>query len=266
MLHREYASAAFAAVLASVTTSPAIAQAGPEQTISITADTQQFDKGQGSLQTLSLEYKLKANKTTVVATPVLGWRENPALHETAAGGSLAIYHDWTDGVSTRTYAFVAESKSPFAHLDIAQDVTVKAAKSTAVTFGARWARYNGGQDVAFANLGARQYFRGGSIAYRLSWTKPNTRGGFLSHLGSLTLNDSKGDGKTQLWLSYGAASLAASQLPGAFRGKDYGAAIKRVQPLGGRVGLNISAGVTSYDRPGTRLTGVSAGLGLSFKM
>lgn len=265
MTHHEIALAGFAALLASAAC-PAIAQTGSGQTLTFVTETQQFDKGQGSLQTLSLEYKLKADKTTILVTPVVGWRENPALRESALGGSLTLYQDWTESLSTRTHAFVAQSKSPFAHVDLAQDVTVKAAKSTAVTLGGRYARYSGGQEVAFASVGARQYFRGGSIAYRLSWTKPNTRGAFLSHLGSLTLSDKKGDGKTQLWISYGAASLATSQLPDTFRGKDYGAAVKRAQPLGKRFALHISAGFTSYDRPAARLTGVSAGLGLSFKM
>jgi len=178
----------------------------------------------------------------------------------------AFYHDWTPSFSTRSEAFVAEDKSPFQHLDIAQDFTGKVAKDTTLTVGARWARYAGGQDVWFVSGGVRQYFKGGSVAYRLSWTKPNALSGYLSHLASITINDGRGKGTTQLWLSSGAASLATSQLPDTFRGKDLAALLHRVQPINDSMALLLSLGLSAYDRPGSRVTATTVGLGLSIQL
>lgn len=236
------------------------------QYVSASAESQQFSAGLGSLRTATLEYKLKSGPTTFVLAPTIGRRSNTALHETAAGGAVTLYHDWNRTISTRSEAFFAEPKSPFAHVDLAQDVTAKVANAWAVTVGTRWARYSGGQEVWFASGGVRKYFTGGSISYRLTYIKPNTRSGYFAHLASFTLNDRKGDGKTQLWLSAGSASLSTRQLPDTFRGSDYSAFIRRVQPLGERTALLLSTGVTSYDRPASRVTGTSLGLGLMIKL
>lgn len=238
----------------------------PVQTFSLNAQSQDFNQGLGSLRTASFEYKYKSKATTFVLTPIVGERYTATAKETSFGAGVAFYHDWTSTISTRTEAFIAEDKSPFQHLDIAQDITGKVGKSTAITLGARWARYAGGQDVWFVSGGLRQYFKGGSVAYRLSWTKPDTRSGYLSHLGSLTINDAKGKGKTQLWLSAGSASLATSQLPDSFRGKDLAALLQRVQPISNRMAVKFSVGLSSYDRPVSRVTATTVGLGLSIEL
>ena len=236
------------------------------QTVSVNAQSQDFNQGFGSLRTTSLEYKYKGKSSTFVVTPIVGKRDSATVKETAFGAGVAFYHDWSSTLSTRTEAFVAEDKSPFQHLDIAQDFTGKLGKNTTMTVGARWARYAGGQDVWFVSGGARQYFKGGTVAYRLSWTKPNTLSGYLSHLASLTINDGHGKGKTQLWLSSGSAYLATSQLPDSFRGNDRAALLQRVQPINDRMALSLSLGLSSYDRPVSRVTATTVGLGLSIQL
>ena len=236
------------------------------QTFSLNTQSQDFNQGFGTLTTASFEYKYKAKTSTFVLTPIVGQRDTAATKETSIGAGLAVYHNWSSIISTRSEVFVAEDKSPFQHLDVAQDVTGKIGTDTAITLGARWARYAGGQDVWFVSGGVRQYFKGGSVAYRLSWTKPDTRNGYLSHLGSLTINDSKGKGKTQLWLSVGSASLATSQLPDSFRGKDLAGFLQRFQPINERMALLLSLGLSSYDRPVSRVTAKTFGLGLSIEL
>lgn len=253
-----------AMVLAPVTLALATtAHAQDKQTVKIEAKTQDFSEGLGSLRSVNLEYKaVLDDDTTVLVSPVVGQRRAGSLTETAVGGGATVYHDWSDTVSTRTEAFAAEDKPVFANLDLSQDVTLKVASRTTVTAGARWARYFGGQEVTFFSIGARQYFKGGSVAYRLSRIDPPGRGAFLAHLVNVTLDDPHGAGKTRLWLGTGAASLERSQLEASFTGHDWSGLVQRLQPLTDKVALVASAGVSSYARPGEDVIGTNFGLGL----
>jgi YaiO family outer membrane protein len=252
-----------ASVLAplSLAAAPA-AHAQDAHSVQLRAETQDFSDDLGSLRSATLEYKAVLGETTILVSPTVGERRVGGLSETAVGGGATVYHDWSDRVSTRTEAFVAEEEPVFANLDFAQDVTVQVADKTTVTLGGRWARYFGDREVTFLSLGARRYFKGGSVAYRLSRVDPEGRGPFLSHLVNLSINDGRGAGKTQLWLAAGAASLERSQLEDNFQGEDYSALLQRTQPLTTKVALVASAGLSSYDRPGDRITATNFGLGL----
>jgi hypothetical protein len=100
----------------------------------------------------------------------------------------------------------------------------------------------------------RYYFKGGFISYRLTYTKPDGRQGYLAHLANLTINDQNGRGKTQFWASYGSTMLERSRLDGNFNGHDFGALLRRVQPIGG-VDLILAGGVASYANPAGRIWG-----------
>ena len=233
------------------------------QSVTVSAETQDFSDGRGSLRTGTLDYKIDLGDTTVVASPTVGTRRVGGAKATATALGAAVYHNWSERVSTRTQAFVAEQEPVFAHLDFAQDVTVKVAKNTAITAGARWAEYFAGREVTFVSLGARQYFKGGSIAYRLTRVNPDNRSGYFGHLVNLSVNDARGKGKTQLWLSTGAASATRLQLESNLAGKDRALMVQRTQPLNDRLALIASAGVSSYGNPSNRVTSTTFGLGLS---
>lgn len=135
----------------------------------------------------------------------------------------------------------------------------------ALTLGLRYARY-AGDDVVFASAGMRRYFKGGSVAYRLTRTMPQSGGAFMAHLVNLAVNDQRGAGRTQLWLSYGAS--ADNRLPSGqeLSGKDWAVALRRVQPLGRGFALAPIAGYASYALAGRRISSVNLGLGLSVAM
>jgi YaiO family outer membrane protein len=258
----------FAAVAAAVTglclPLPLLAQSS--QTVTATAETQEFSDDFGSLRTVTLEYKFVNDDTTVVFTPAVGERRAPGFKETAVGAGAAIYHDWSDIISSRTSAFVAENAPVFAQYDFAQDLTAKVGKNTTATIGGRYARYFGDQDVVFLSAGVRQYFRFGSVAYRLTRVDPEGRDGYFAHLVNVSVKDPKGAGKTQLWLSAGEASISGAQVPDNLSGDDYAAVLQRVQPIGGNLALVPTLGYSSYDRPTERIAAVSLGLGLSWTM
>lgn len=239
----------------------------PEQTVQIYGEIQDFSDGYGSLDSVTMEYKLDMGDTTVVLSPKVGRRKANGDSDTAFGIGGALYHRFSDDFSTRTYVAIAEDEPVFANRDVAQDLTVRVAKNLTATVGGRWARYYNDRDVYFVSGGARYYFKGGSVSYRLSYVDPDQRDSFLAHLVNISINDG-GDsrGKTQLWLSKGEASINQSQLQTNFDGDDYGAFLRRVQPVSNDFSLIGLIGVSSYDRPSDRVTAVSFGLGIEFNL
>jgi hypothetical protein len=229
-------TAATAALAGLCLSAPALADTS--QTVTPSVETQEFSDGYGSLRTAQIEYKLVTEDTTVVFTPTVGERRAAGFSETAIGGGATIYHDWSDTISTRTSAFFAEDAPVFAQHDFAQDVT-------------------------FLSAGARQYFRFGSVSYRLSWINPEGRDSFLAHLVNVQVKDGSGKGRTSLWLSAGEASISPTQVPNTFSGDDYSAVLQRVQPITGTISVVPTIGYSSYDRPGSRVDAISVGLGIA---
>jgi YaiO family outer membrane protein len=238
----------------------------PEQTVQIYGEIQDFSDGYGSLDSVKMEYKLDMGRTTVVLTPAVGRRKARGNSDTAFGIGGALYHRFSDDFSTRTYVAIAEDEPVFANRDVAQDFTVRVAKNLTATVGGRWARYYNDRDVYFASGGMRYYFKGGSISYRLSYVDPDGRDSFLAHLVNVSINDGDGRGKTQLWLSKGEASINQSQLQTNFDGDDYGAFLRRVQPITKDFSLIGLVGISSYDRPSDRVNAVSVGLGIELSL
>ncbi len=251
------------AVCGIAASNPACASDKSPDTVTTVAQVQDFDQGLGSLRTLEIQVSHSRGPDTFVLTPVIGERRIGAFHDTVIGGSLELHHDWSSKVSSRSHVFVSENKTPFAHWTASQDINVKVAAKTTITVGGRFARYFGDNDVVYMSGGVRQYFNMGSVAYRLTWTKPAFSSGYLAHLGSITIKDNRGTGKTQLWVSYGSASPISIQSQDTFRGKDYGLAFQRNQPLNGNLSAIFRFGVSSYDRLGGRVTAPTFGFGLS---
>lgn len=254
---------AFAVLASTVAVSPLAAGSTQKQSVSASAETEDFSQDLGSLRSVKIEYKLEAEDTTVTFTPVIGERQSQTASETSIGVGVAVYQDWSTDLSTRTAVFISEEDPVFAQYDVAQDFSAKVAKETVVTIGGRWARFFGEQDVYFASAGARQYFKRGSIAYRLSLIDPEGRRPFLAHLVNLSLKDSKGEGQTRLWLSAGEASFARPQLGDQFDGSDIGGVIQRLQPFSDNLALTLTAGINRYGRPGKDVTSTTFGLGLT---
>ena len=235
-------------------------------TVTTVAQVQDFNQGLGSLRTLEIQFSRSRGANTLVLAPVIGERRIGAVHDTAIGGSLEFYHDWSSKLLSRSQVFVSENKTPFAHWMVSQDMSAKAAEKTTITVGARYARYFGDNDVFYLSGGIRQYLSFGSVSYRLTWTNPAFSPGYLAHLSAITINDNRGAGKTQLWLSYGSASPISNPSQDTFRGQDYGFAIQRNQPINGKLNAIFRIGVASYDRPGGRATAPTVGVGLSLPL
>lgn len=233
-----------------------------EKSVQIVAETQDFSDELGSQRTITLDYKLKTNGLTLVVSPAVGERRASGTAVTALGGGAALYVDVVEGVASHSQAFFSENEPVFAKVDLVQDFTVRVAQKTNLTAGARWARYFGDRDVTFAFAGIRQYFKGGSASYRLTYIDPEDGSSFLSHLVNVNLNDRRGTGKTQIWLATGATSLTRSQLDQNFSGDDHSAVIRRTQPVANRFSLIGTVGFASYARPEGRVSAPSIGIGV----
>lgn len=216
----------------------------------------------GTFETLKAEYKAVMDDVTVVITPKYGWRESATVDASAAGGNISLYYDVADGLSGHTTLGLSENDPVFARYEVGQDLTLNVARNTTVTGGVRYAQYYNDRDVMFYSLGARQYFKGGSVAYRATLVDPDNHEAFVSHLVNLSLNDPEGRGKTQMWLSAGGTALERQALDGDFTGTDFAGTVKRLQPITRSLDLVLSAGLTSYERPTGRTLGNSVGLGL----
>ena len=231
------------------------------QSLSGSISNQSFSKGRGSFRSANVEYKVQNADMTFLVTPIYGEREAAGRNTTAGGIGATLYRDWTKQVSTRTSLSLAQDEPVFAHTDLGQDITFRVADRTTATVGGRWAEYFGDRQVTFLSIGARRYFGGGSVAYRATRTEPDGQSAFYAHLVNLSFNDSKGDGKSQIWLSSGATSLDRAQYDATFSGKDHAVMVQRVQPLTESLALVATAGVTSYAIPGGHFTGTTLGLG-----
>lgn len=254
---------ALAVLAGTAAVSPLAAADAAKQSVTASAETEDFSQDLGSLRSVRFEYKLEAEDTTVTVTPVIGERKRGAASETSLGAGLAVYQTWSPTFSTRTAVLVSENDPVFARYDLAQDFTAKVARNTAVTVGGRWARFFGDQDVYFASAGVRQYFKRGSVSYRLSLVDTQGRGPFAAHLANLSIKDRKGAGQTRFWLSAGEASFSRPQIGDQFDGSDLGAVAQRVQPVGGKLAVTLTAGVNRYGRPGKDVTSTTFGLGLT---
>lgn len=234
-----------------------------DRSVEVIAETKSLPASDGSLTTLRGTYKLDNGSTTYVFAPQVGWRDVGTKTKSAVGLSATLYHEFSGGLSTRTMVATAEDGPVFARHQFAQEVTFQTGTALTGTVGGRWAQYFGSRDVYFLSAGARYYFNWGSVSYRLSHVSPDEGDSYLAHLVNFSVNDARGRGKTQLWLSTGEASFETEPLQ-YFSGDDYGATLRRVQPLSDTVSLIASVGYDSYDRPAGRADSTSFGLGIEF--
>lgn len=254
-------------VLACISASPALAQDEEEEgrsgsSLQAVAETREYSDDLGSLRTLRIEYQNVSDAVTFTLAPAVGERRGPLGKDTSVGAGAVLDLKLTKGLYSRTSGFVSEDKPVFAKYDVAQDVLFNVTRTTVVTLGGRWVRHFGNQDLTYVNAGVRQYFKGGSLAYRYSRVDPEgVTDSYSAHLVNLTLNDGNGPGKTQLWGAYGDTNPDLFDPALTFSGHDYGFNLRRIQPVGGNLSLVGMVGYTSYDRPAGRISAVNVGLG-----
>lgn len=262
---RKYLTAALAIVTGLAWAPSPLAAADTKQALSLAAEREDFSQKLGSRRSVKLDYRWEEKDTSLTFTTAAGERKSVVSTDRAIGGGLTVTHKWSASLSSRSQLFVSQGDPVFARLDVSQDFTATVVKDTTVTLGARFARFHGGRDVRFGSAGIRRYFKGGSIAYRMSLADPDGASPHLAHLINLAVRDGAGGGQTRVWLSTGEAAYTRPQLGTAFSGKDRAAVLQRTQPIFGPVSLAATVGIASYGRPGRDVKSKSFGLGLTTK-
>jgi YaiO family outer membrane protein len=177
--------------------------------------------------------------------------------------TVAVAHDWSSRLSTRTSASIASDRPVFVTRELIQDVSYKPTPTTVLTVGGRYARYWGDVDALSWSLGAAQYFPGGLISYRFSSFDVHHLGHSIGHLVNLKLNDPYGS--NQLWLGHGTALHDAVWLTTPEKGKYSNVEYRRVQPIGGGVGLMVGVNHIWYEADSAKFHGTGVRVGLTFE-
>lgn len=197
-----------AVTLALIWTVPASAKSST----SVIAEAQIHDYSdqRGSLRTFTLEYRRDIGGSGIMVGPTWAEQRLGSTLRRSAGGKVAFDLQLTRNLTSRTQVSAASNPGIVPLFEVGQELGLQVHKGTVATFGIRYARFQG-EDATFSSAGLRRYFKGGSIAYRLTRTAPERGGAFFAHLANLAINDGSGTGRTQLWLAHGAS--ADNRLP-----------------------------------------------------
>jgi YaiO family outer membrane protein len=177
--------------------------------------------------------------------------------------SATVVHDWSSRLSTRTSASIASNAPVFVTRELVQDISYKPLPQTVLTVGGRYARYWGGVDALSWSLGAAQYFPGGMISYRFSSFDVHGLGHSTGHLVNIKVEDPYGS--NQLWLGHGTALHDALWLPTPEKGNFTNVEYRRVQPIGGGVGLMVGVNRIWYKADSAKFHGTGLRVGLTFE-
>jgi YaiO family outer membrane protein len=176
--------------------------------------------------------------------------------------TVAVAHDWTSRLSTRTSASIASDQPVFVTRELIQDVSYKPLPQTVLTVGGRYARYWGGLDALSWSLGAAQYFRGGFVSYRFSSFDVQHLGHSVGHLVNVKLQDPYGT--NQLWLGHGTALHDALWLATPEKGTYSNIEYRRVQPIAGGIGLMVGVNRIWYRADSAKFHGTGVRIGFTF--
>lgn len=176
-----------------------------------------------------------------------------------------FYHDWSDRFYTRSTVALASNSPVFPLHQIRQEVNFKATRDLVLQGAVGHNRYYGGVDAPNWSAGATYYFRGGLATYRYTGYDVEGLGNTHGHLATVRLNDG-GDrtGFTQGWVGTGTSLHELDVLPAVGRGRVWGVAVRRLQPLAARYALDFSAARNWYDTSTGDYQGTTVRVGLVF--
>jgi YaiO family outer membrane protein len=217
----------------------------------------------GSRRIVNAQSRVDTGDTTLSIGVAQGTRKAGDDKFNATRVTVGVAHDWTSRLSTRTSASISSNQPVFVTRELVQDVSYKPLAQTVLTVGGRYARYWGGVEALSWSLGAAQYFGGGMISYRFSSFDVRHVGHTTAHLVNLKVQDPYGS--NQLWLGHGSALHDALWLPTVEKGNFTSVEYRRVQPIGGGVGLMVGVNRIWYATDSTKYHGTGARVGLTFE-
>jgi YaiO family outer membrane protein len=239
------------------------AHAGVDK-LSVQSDYVDYSDGHGLRRVSGVEATAKLGDTTVVLGAMAGSRDYGAEKHHGSRFTSLVYHDWTKRLSTRT-AITASTNSPvFVRRELQHDFNIKLVRNVVMTLGGKHSEYFGGvRSTGWIAGGA--WYTGRMIAtYRFGQFDMTEGDDSTGHLLSMRLKDRSGDGLSQLWLGKGASLETADTLSDPRENRSRSVAVRRVQPLGGGLSLNLTLGKTLYDNDVAKHHAISSGIGLAY--
>jgi YaiO family outer membrane protein len=216
----------------------------------------------GSRRIVNAETRIDTGPTLVSLGIAQGSRKAGDDKFNATRLTAAVVHDWSSRLSTRTSASIASNQPVFVTRELIQEISYKPLPQTVLTVGGRYARYWGGVDALSWSLGAAQYFRGGMVSYRFSSFDVRNLGHSTGHLLSAKLEDPYGS--NQVWLGHGTALHDAIWLATPEKGNYNNIEYRRVQPIGGGIGLMLGVNRIWYKADSAKFHGTGVRVGFVF--
>ena len=234
-----------------------------DDSFTLTGGHTDFTDGYGSRTTLGIESVDKRGANTWVFGVIGGQRRyGDGTRFDGTNMSGAFSRRWNARWSSRTSAAFSTDDPVFANRFVEQDVSWRGVQDFVLTAGARYSEYFGGAD-AWAWHAAGAWYRDRlTVRYRYTHHDVSTLGNSHSHLLSFRMNDRQSGGHTQLWFGTGTSLHEYDWQPIVQPGDYRSIALRRVQPLGRGVALNLDVDQSWYDTPVAdyRGTGLRAGV------
>jgi len=208
-----------------------------------------YSEGRGDRQEASVIADIDFGDTSLVIGGATGKRDYGTADFSGSEGSVDLYHDWNDTLTTRTSFSLSSDDPVFANRTIAQEIMVKPADNLVLTGGIGWREYFGDVETTVWSLGPTYYFRGGFVRYTYSDFDIEDRGNTHSHLATVRVNDGSGRGYTQAWLGTGTSIQEYEFVVPDYEGDVTGAALRRVQPVSDTLDLTIGVDYQDFDTP-----------------
>ncbi len=103
-------------------------------------------------------------------------------------------------------------------------------------------------------------------SYRYTHYDSSDAGGSYSNMISVRLNDPRGTGYTQLWLSRGTGAYTYDWTPETRYGSMKSVSLQRIQPLTEQLNLGLTAGKVWYDTPTDDFNGLQLAARLTLEI
>lgn len=241
------------------------AHAGVES-ISTQVDHVDYDQARGSRDVAGAAVAGRIGDTRWQMEAAHGHRDfgDNAFSGTRMGASL--HHDWSRYLSTRTSATFSDDSPVFANRDVSQDLMFKVLPNTVLSIGGRYAEYYGNTYLSGWSAGAQYYFPRVSASYRYSRHHLSSGGSGHGNTLMLRLQDAQGGGSSQLWLGSGTSAYVPDMDPLLLRDtRSKSVFLRRNQPLGEHLTLNVGVGKAWHETTFERFSGVSSHVGLGYR-
>jgi YaiO family outer membrane protein len=235
------------------------------ETASVQFDHTDYREGYGKRDVSGVEATGRAGTSSWHVGLAHGERDYGGARYGGTRLSGSLHHTWSDALSTRTSVMYSDDNPVFVNREIAQELHLKVIPNTVLSAGGKYAEYHGSAYVSAWSVGAAYYFPRVTASYRYSKHHLSHGPGGDGSTLSLRLKDVQGKGSSQLWVGTGTSAYSAELDPLLVREHESTRVfLRRNQPLGEHLMLNVGLGKTWHKTRVDRFTSLTSHLGLGY--